>query len=146
MLKSSLVLELWQLLFVSDLTRTPEIRNTSVWVLSNVWRLWQVRDTKFGANVSNEKLINAAKCQVYGFCRFWLIEEKPIEEGRKIPPLQIRVKKLDEKTNPNLANKNHATELSTIDHAISKWDEKVTFDFNHGLTGCDILSFHMFLF
>ena len=145
MLISSLVLELRQLLFVDDLTRTPEIGNSSVWVLHNVWRLWWVRDTKFGANISNKNLINAAKCQVYSFCRFWLIEEKPIEGGKKKPPLQIRVKKLDVKTNPNLANKNHGTELSTIDHAVSKWDPKVTFDFNHGLTGCEILSSHMFL-
>ena len=48
------------------LTRNPEIGNTSVWILPNIWRLGQVRDTKFNTNtnVSNEMLLNAVKCQV----------------------------------------------------------------------------------
>ena len=28
-----------------------------------MWRLGQVEDTKFGTNVSNKMLLNAAKCQ-----------------------------------------------------------------------------------
>ena len=43
------------------LTRNPEIGNTSVQVLPKIWRLSGVRDTKFGRNVSKEKLFNAAK-------------------------------------------------------------------------------------
>ena len=44
------------------LTRNPEIGNTPVCVLPNIWRLGQVRDTTFGTNVSNRMLLNAAKC------------------------------------------------------------------------------------
>ena len=45
------------ILVVKDLTRNPEIENTPVWVLSIVWRLGQVRVTKFGMNVSNKKFL-----------------------------------------------------------------------------------------
>ena len=60
--------------FYKGLTRNPEIRNTPVWVLPNIWWLGQVRDTKFDADVSNEMLLNAAKCQGYSFYRFWVIK------------------------------------------------------------------------
>ena len=43
------------------LSRNPEIGNTLVCVLHNIWRLGQVRDTKFGTNFSNKMLLNAAK-------------------------------------------------------------------------------------
>ena len=49
------------------LTRNPEIGNTPVRVLPNIWRLGRVRDTIFGTNVSNEMLQNATKCQGYRF-------------------------------------------------------------------------------
>ena len=49
------------------LTRNPEIGNTPVWVLPNIWRLRRVRDTKFGTNVSKKLLL-------------------------KFPPIQDRVK------------------------------------------------------
>ena len=59
----------------------------------NIWKLAEIRDTKFGRNVSNKKFLNAAKFQVYSFYRFWVIERKPTENegGRgvgwlKIPP------------------------------------------------------------
>ena len=45
------------------LTRKPEIGNTPVLVLPNIWTLEQVRNTKFGKNVSNKMLLNAAKYQ-----------------------------------------------------------------------------------
>ena len=61
---SILILDLWQF-FNKELTRNPEIWNTPVWVLSNIWRLGQVGDTKFGMNIFNKKLLDAAKCQVY---------------------------------------------------------------------------------
>lgn len=35
-----------------------EIGNTPAWVLPNIWRLGQVRDTKLGTNVSNEILLD----------------------------------------------------------------------------------------
>ena len=62
--------------FYKGFTRNPEIENTSVWVLSNIWRLGRVRDNKFGISVSIKKLLNAAKCQGNGFNRFWVIKGK----------------------------------------------------------------------
>ena len=77
------------ILFYKRLTINPEIGNTTIWVLPNICRLGWVRDTKFGMNVSNALLLNAAKCQGYSFYRFW-VKGKPI--GGKITPTQIRVK------------------------------------------------------
>ena len=59
------------------LTRNLEIINTPVWVLLSILRLGQVRDTEFGPNVSKKMLLNAPKCQSYGFYRFWVIKGKP---------------------------------------------------------------------
>ena len=75
------VLELWQFSFIRD---WPEIGNTTVWVLPNIWPMGRVRDTKFGTNVSNKMLLNAAKCQGYRFYHFWVIKGKPT--GVKIIP------------------------------------------------------------
>ena len=63
------------------LTGIPEIRNTPVWVLVNIWRLRRVRDIKFGTHVSNKMLLYAGKCQGYSFCRFWVIKGKPSGSG-----------------------------------------------------------------
>ena len=71
--------------FYEGLTRNPEIGNTHVWVLPNIWRLGQVMDTKSGTNVSNRMLQNAAKLQGYSFKRFWVIKGKSIG-GVKLPP------------------------------------------------------------
>ena len=49
--------------FYKGLTRNPEIGNTLVWVLANIWRLGQDMDSKYGTNVSNKILLNAAKFQ-----------------------------------------------------------------------------------
>ena len=76
--------------FYKGLTRNPEIGNNPVWVLPSIWRLGQVRDTKFGKNVSNKMLLNAAKHQGYSFYRFCVIKVKPT--GGKITPTLIRVK------------------------------------------------------
>ena len=65
------------------MTRNSEIGNTSVWVLPNIWRLGRVMDTKFGRNVSNETLLNAAKCQGYCFYRFWATKGKPTVGGEE---------------------------------------------------------------
>ena len=73
--------------FYKRSTRNPEIRNTPVWVLPNIWRLGQVRDTKFATNISNKMLLNALKCQSNNFYhRFWIIKGKPTW-GVKLPPL-----------------------------------------------------------
>ena len=95
MARSSLVLELWQFSF-KGLTRNTKIGNTSVWVLANVWRLGRVMDTKFGTNVSNRMLLNAAKYQGYSFYRFWVIKGKPTGGRVKLCPFptHIRVKGL----------------------------------------------------
>ena len=55
--------------FYKGLTRNLEIRNTSVWVLPNIWRL-------FSMNVSNKMLLNAAKCHGYSLYRFWVVKGK----------------------------------------------------------------------
>ena len=65
------------ILFYKRFTRNLEIRNTPVWVLFNIWRLGQVRDTKFGINISNEMLLNAANCWGYSFYCFLVIKGKP---------------------------------------------------------------------
>ena len=67
--------------FYKGLTRNPEIGNTFVWVFANIWRLRWVRDAKFGTNVSNKMLLNAAKCQGYSFYRFWVNKGKPTAGG-----------------------------------------------------------------
>ena len=64
------------ILFYKGLTRNPEIGNTLVWVLPNIWRLGKIMDTKFGMNVSNRMLLNAAKFQRYSFYHFW-VKGKP---------------------------------------------------------------------
>ena len=63
--------------FYKRFARNPEIANNPVCVLYHIWRLAWVWDTKFGANVSNEMFLNAAKCQAYSFYDFWVIKEKP---------------------------------------------------------------------
>ena len=63
--------------YYKGLNRNPEIWNTPVWVLPNIWRLRWVMDTKFGANVSNRMLLNTAKIQGYSFYRFWVIKGLP---------------------------------------------------------------------
>ena len=76
-----LVLELWQFLFYKGLTRNSKIENTPVWVWFNIWRLGRVSNTKFGTNVSNKMLLNAAKC------RFFVIKGKPTGRGFTPPTL-----------------------------------------------------------
>ena len=62
--------------FYKGLITNPEIGNSPFWVLLNIWRLEQVKDTKFGTNVSNEILMNAAKSQGYSLRRFRVIKGK----------------------------------------------------------------------
>ena len=78
---------------MKDLTRNQEIGNTHHWVLSNIWRLQWIRDTKLGMSVSNGKLLNAAKYQVYSFYRFWVLRGNQQGKGLQFFPFpQIRVK------------------------------------------------------
>ena len=63
-----------------------EIGNTSVLVLPNIWRLGRVMDTKFGMNVFNRMLLNAAKFQGYSSYRFLVIKRKSTGGGGKITP------------------------------------------------------------
>ena len=70
--------------FYKGSTRNPKIENTHVWVFPNIWRLGRVIDTKFGTNVSNKMLLNAAKFQVCSFYRFWVIKGKATG-GVKLP-------------------------------------------------------------
>ena len=52
-----------------ELTRNPEIKNTLVWVLSNIWRLGQVKDTKF-ANAANTKYRKMPGLQLLPFLSY----------------------------------------------------------------------------
>ena len=68
--------------FYKGLTRNPEIGNTPVWVLPNIWRLGWVRNTEiteFGTSVSNKMLLNAAKYQGYTFYLFWVIIRRGVK-------------------------------------------------------------------
>ena len=49
--------------FYKGLTINLEIKNTPHLSFAQYMETDQVRDTKFGTNVSNEMLLNAAKCQ-----------------------------------------------------------------------------------
>ena len=71
--------------FYKGLTRNPEIGNTPVCVLPNIWRLDQIMDTTFGTNVSNRMLLTAAKFQGCSFYCFRVIEGKPTVGWIKLP-------------------------------------------------------------
>ena len=68
-----------------ELTRNPKIGNTPGWVFPNIWRLGQVRDTKFGKNVSNGKLLNAANARVTGCIVSELLRGNQGGKGVNIP-------------------------------------------------------------
>ena len=85
---SSLFLELWQFSFIRNWREVHNIKNTTVF--PNIWRLGWVRDTKFGTSVSNEMLLNAAKCKVYSFYGFWVIMGKLTCAGGNELPIQIK--------------------------------------------------------
>ena len=79
---SSLVLELWQFSFLTD---WPQIHRSEISPSLNcpIPGDW-VRDAKYGTNVSNKMLLNAAK--VYSYVRFWVIKGKPTDGDLKLPP------------------------------------------------------------
>ena len=80
------------LFFYKGLTRKPEIRNTSAWVLPNIWRLGKVKDTKFGTNFYNEMLLNSAKCQCSSFYRFWFNKGKANRMCKIVPLPRLGLK------------------------------------------------------
>ena len=71
--------------------RNPEIENTSVWVLPNIWKLGRIRNTKLSTSISNDMLLNTAKFQGYSFYRFWVIKEKPTGGVKLTPPSPPRL-------------------------------------------------------
>ena len=79
---SWLVLELWEFLFIQYWAEIWkwEILPSEI---PNLWILVKVRDTEFGTNVSNKKLLNAG--QDYRFYRIWVIRGKPKAKGLKLP-------------------------------------------------------------
>ena len=72
--------------FYKGLTQNPEIGNTPVLVLPNIWRMRRVRDTKFGTDVPNEILLNVAKSQCSAFTVSELLRENQQGGGDKITP------------------------------------------------------------
>ena len=93
---SLLALELWQFLFINDWPeiQKSEIRLPEFFLIS---RDWGDLGIPFGRHVSNEKLLNAAKCQDYSFYRSELLREDQ-QAVRKMllassPPTQIRFTK-----------------------------------------------------
>ena len=75
--------------FCKGFTGNLEIGNTPVWVLPSIWRLDRVSDTRFGMNVFDKVLQNAAKCQGYSFYYFWVIKGKPTEGVKLLPPPRL---------------------------------------------------------
>ena len=66
--------------FYKGLTRNPEIGNTPISVLPNVWSF-----TKFSTNVSNKMLLNAQNARVKAFTVFQLLKGKPTGRGYNYP-------------------------------------------------------------
>ena len=130
--------------FYKRLIINPEIGNTHVWVLPNIWILGRVRDTKVGTSVSNEMLLNATKCQGYSFYCFWDNKVKPtgweVRGGGGITPTPLQththtqthtqiiyiryliVKNFDK----NWRNFCHATKILTDEIFASKVLEEIT--------------------
>ena len=68
--------------FFKGLARKLEIRDTPVWVLPNIKRLGQVRDTK---NVPNEFLLNVAKYHGYSFYHFKINKKRATGVSKYTP-------------------------------------------------------------
>ena len=67
-------------IFIKRLNRNPEIGNTLVWILPNIWGLGQVEDTKFGTNASN-KILRLQNAKVTAVTVSEFIKEKPTAGG-----------------------------------------------------------------
>ena len=67
--------EIMTIFVYKRLIRNPEIGNTPVCVLANIWRMGQVSDTKFCLNVSNKNLLYAANVRFIAFTVSELLKE-----------------------------------------------------------------------
>ena len=77
-------------LLYKGLARNPQLGNTPVWVLHDIFTLGRVMDTKLGTIVSNEMLLNGANCQGYSFYCFWVIKRKQTGDNiTLIPPTRL---------------------------------------------------------
>ena len=76
-------------MFIRGLTRNLETENTPIWVLSNIWRLGQVRATKFGMIVPNQFFFNADD-KIAAFTISELLTENQ-QTGVKIPHITPRL-------------------------------------------------------
>ena len=64
----------------------PQIGDTPVWILPNVWRLGQVRDTKFITDVSNKKVNKCCKMSRLQILLFLSYYEKTSKWSKISPP------------------------------------------------------------
>lgn len=78
-----------------DLTRNMGTVNIPVWILSNTWRLSQVNDAKFDMNISNEKLLEAAKCHIHRSDHFWVNKWKPTGSSKNTPTFDLGEDSID---------------------------------------------------
>ena len=67
------------------MTSSRELFDVAVFLLPNLFRLGQVRDTNFNTNVSDKMLLNSTKCQGYSFYRFWVIKGKLTRASNYLP-------------------------------------------------------------
>lgn len=89
-----LLLELWQILLIRDLSRNTEIEIGAFWVLSNILRLEQVRDMY----VSNTKVLQCYKMSGLQLVTFLSYHKKLRGKGEYPPPLpRLWLKKFVEK-------------------------------------------------
>ena len=74
------------------LTSNLEVRNNFVWVLSNIWRLGRIRDTKFGRMFLMKSYWILQIAWITAFTISQLLKEN--QQGVKLPPtlIHIRVK------------------------------------------------------
>ena len=87
---SSPVQELRQFLFIRNWPEIRKLEIPPIWVLPNIWRLGRVKNIKYGMNVFNNILLNAAKCLGCSFYGFWVIKGKPAGgEGGICYPLSL---------------------------------------------------------
>ena len=74
---SQLVLELWKFLIIRDWSEIQKLDiSPSKFFPDLETVVGKLEILKFGKNVSNEKLLNAAKCKIYSYNRFWVIKGK----------------------------------------------------------------------
>ena len=84
---SLLVLNLWQLLLITDWTRNLEIKKTDVWNLSSQWGLRQIYNTKYRASVSISSYWILKSCKIQLFTIFWV---NLCKATRGIPQIGIK--------------------------------------------------------